>query len=464
MEFEASMEALEGAAAVLVHDSLTHLSDDEVVEFIRQLETTVRTLGAVSDRLIVEAMERSIPGRLGYNSPNKLLVDIIRVSATDASARVGRAREVGTWHTMDGQPAPPALPETAAARADGAIGNDHVRAVSKTLRKVPRVVSPSDIADAEKILADCARHGTPEDVEQAGHRLLAYLDPDGSLTDERDRARRRGLHVSRQDTDLMSKISGELDPTTRALLDPVLEKWARPGMNNPSDPDSPTGDSEDSGIDRDRLAAAAARDTRTTGQRNHDALTAMLRTVLSSGSLGSHRGLPATAIITMTLAQLEKSAGGVVTTASGGLVPIPEALKLAEQSHPILALFDHDGRPLHLGRRRRLASSDQRLALIASDAGCTRPGCSAPPTRCAVHHVRSWQRGGNTDIDNLTLACDACHALVNDSENGWATVKSRRRTGWVSPRHIDPTRRPRINRRHHPRELIREAASDSDVP
>ncbi|AHK30152.1 hypothetical protein Pd630_LPD02929 [Rhodococcus opacus PD630] len=54
----------------------------------------------------------------------------------------------------------------------------------------------------------------------------------------------------------MSTISGELDPTARALLDPVLAKWARPGMNNPDDPESPSGDAENPSIDREALVAA----------------------------------------------------------------------------------------------------------------------------------------------------------------------------------------------------------------
>ncbi|WP_240794985.1 DUF222 domain-containing protein [Rhodococcus zopfii] len=61
----------------------------------------------------------------------------------------------------------------------------------------------------------------------------------------------------------MTPISGLLDPETRALLEPVLAKFARPGMNNPDDPDSPSGDVESASLDRDALAKAAARDTRT---------------------------------------------------------------------------------------------------------------------------------------------------------------------------------------------------------
>ncbi len=260
----------------------------------------------------------------------------------------------------------------------------------------------------------------------------------------------------------MTPISGLLDPETRALLEPVLAKLARPGMNNPDDPDSPAGDVESDTLDRDALAKAAARDTRTAVQRNHDALKVALRQLLSSGVLGSHRGLPVTAILTMSVRQLEHESG-VVTTASGGMVPIRDALRMAEHAHPVLAVFDHHGRPLHLGRARRLASADQRLALIAASGGCTRPGCDAPATLTAVHHITEWKDGGPTDISNEDLACDGCHALVHDGPGGWETRIAPAGseypgcTEWIPPPHIDPQQKPRINHRHHLGDLLAAA-------
>ena len=62
------------------------------------------------------------------------------------------------------------------------------------------------------------------------------------------------------------------------------------------------------------------RDTRSQGQRNHDALKAMGRFVLSSGELGQHNGLPATIVVTTTLQDLESAAGHAVT---GGGTRLP---------------------------------------------------------------------------------------------------------------------------------------------
>lgn len=368
------------------------------------------------------------------------------------------------------------LPSTAAAQRDGAVGPDHVDAIRQVMRKIPRAVEASDVEAAEQVLSELARFSTPDAVADAGHQLLGHLNPDGSLTDDKDRKRQRTFRMGGQNSDLLTPVSGLLDPETRALLEPLLAKYARPGMNNPDDPDSPTGDADSPNTDRDTLAKAAGRDTRTAGQRNHDAFNAGLRHLLRSQTLGSHRGLPVTAIITMTLQQLEESTG-VATTASGGTIPIRDALRMAERAHPVLCLFDHSGRPLHLGRGKRLANADQRLALIAASRGCTRPGCDAPASMTAVHHVKGWKGsrkkgsdgGGATDIENLDLACDACHALVHDGPGGWKTAtapvgtKYRGRTHWIAPPHIDPDRRPRVNHRHHLDELLDRARAGAQT-
>jgi hypothetical protein len=184
----------------------------------------------------------------------------------------------------------------------------------------------------------------------------------------------------------------------------------------------------------------------------------------SSGALGQHRGLPVTVIVTMTLDQLE-SGTGVATTATGGVMSVKDALAMAETVHPLLALFDHFGVPLHLGRGKRLASREQRLLLTAWQRGCTRPGCDVPASHCAVHHMREWRDGGTTDLGNLALVCDADHARVTGTDTGWSTTPDPcgGRPLWTAPRLLDPSRSRRRNHRHHPHELIAKAAEVAAV-
>ncbi|GAA5061638.1 HNH endonuclease signature motif containing protein [Nocardia callitridis] len=382
----------------------------------------------------------------------------LRLSHVEAGARVNAAMSLGAWHAMDGSVREPELPHTAEALRQGEISTDHARHIAKVMKRVPASTPHTDMQAAEEILADFARDGSPDDIPKVGDRILAHLDPEGTLTDDIDRQRMRGIIIGAQRADGMSPISGEITPTLRALLDPLVAKYARPGMCNPEDPDSPRGIES---VDRDVLASAAGRDRRSAAQRTHDAFLAILHPDNTAG-WGTHRGVPVSTILTMSVAEVEKSAG-VATTATGGAVPMREALELAQHSKPFLVVFDHAGVPLHFGTTKRLATREQRMALIATVRGCSRPGCDAPASLCAVHHVRDAAKGGPTDITNETLACDACHALIHDGPGGWKTVVMDNdsaypgRTGWIAPAHIDPTRTPKINHRHRASELLAAA-------
>ncbi|WP_347958157.1 DUF222 domain-containing protein, partial [Gordonia aichiensis] len=77
----------------------------------------------------------------------------------------------------------------------------------------------------EAQLAAVARDLTPDGVRMAGVRLLAHLDPDGQLTDDRDRRRRRGVALMPQGRDLMSKVRALLTPALRAEMEIMLQSW-----------------------------------------------------------------------------------------------------------------------------------------------------------------------------------------------------------------------------------------------
>ncbi|MFN3541470.1 MAG: DUF222 domain-containing protein [Rhodococcus sp. (in: high G+C Gram-positive bacteria)] len=225
-----------------------------------------------------------------------------------------------------------------------------------------------------------------------------------------------------------------------------------------SDDSSPT-DTETDGPDTAARDAAAARDFRSQRERHHDAVKLALRQVLASGTLGTHRGLPVTAIVTMTLKDLEAGCGYAMT-GTGSRVSIRDAIRMASHAHHYLTIFDDDGRALYLGRSKRIASADQRIVLIARDRGCSFPSCTRPATWCQAHHVDDWIDGGNTDIDGLTFGCDMHHALVGTGPGKWSTTKTGAahrypgRTLWHPPAGMDPRRRGLINHAHHPEEVL----------
>lgn len=229
--------------------------------------------------------------------------------------------------------------------------------------------------------------------------------------------------------------------------------------DTPDPDDTDTGDDDDAAGKTAAREAAVARDVRTQRERHHDALKLALRHTLASGTLGTHRGLPVTAIITMTLKDLEVGCGYAMT-GTGSRVSIRDAIRMASHAHHYLTLFDDNGRALYLGRSKRIASADQRIVLIARDRGCSFPSCTRPATWCQAHHVDDWIDGGTTDIDGLTFGCDMHHALVGTGPGKWSTTKTGAghrypgRTLWHPPTGMDPRRRGLINHAHHPEEVL----------
>jgi hypothetical protein len=137
-------------------------------------------------------------------------------------------------------------------------------------------------------------------------------------------------------------------------------------------------------------------------------------------------------------------------TGSGATLPMADLIAMAAQgSLQYLAVFDeHTGRPLYLGRTKRLATADQRIICYARDRGCTRPGCLEPGDHCEVHHSPDWATGGHTNADELFFACGPDHTLATTSLMT-TTPTTTGRLAWTNGTHP-----PAINHAHHPDELL----------
>ena len=406
--------------------SFAALTGPEVLGIQQRLETGYRRQPAVDHALMHQLTTVSTPRELGANSWPKVLSEALRIGEPEAKRRIKQAHLLGPRTAITGEPLAPVLPNVAAAQARGQIGAEHVRIIEKFFDELPNRIDAHTRGLAEADLARIAIGLGPAQLRAAAERLALLLNQDGDLPDEADRARRRSFRIHRQDANGMSRVDGLLDPQARATLDAVLAKLAAPGMCNPAD--------ENPCVDGEPSDEAAQGDTRSAGQRNHDALTAMGRSVLASGELGQHNGLPATLIVTASLQDLQ-AAAGVGVTAGGTLLPMRDVITLASQAHHYLVIYDkHTREPLYCGRARRFATPGQRIVLHGLELGCTRPGCTAPGYWSQVHHLDGWAADdGHTDITKLTLACGPDNRAVE--EQGWITRKRKDgRTEWIPPR------------------------------
>ena len=436
------IDDLLATATAVVESSCDELNNPELLSALRQLEIAQRKITAASHTLTARLVERGSPVALGGTTFAEVLARHLSISTATARRRLADAAHLGPRHSFTGEPLQPLLPRTAHALREGRLGDEHVRIIRRFFDVLPDAIDADTRESAEQRLASMGTEFGPEQLRAGADRIAALINPDGRFSDV-DRARMRGISIGRQGTDGMSAISGLLDPETRAYLDAVLSKLAAPGMCDPRD-ESPTTEGEPD-------AAAAERDTRTTAQRNHDGLRACLRSTLASGTLGSHHGLPVTVVVSTTVSELQRAAGQAIS-GSGNLVPIPDLIRMAAHALHYLAIFDDDGRPLYLGRSKRIATADQRIVLHAKDRGCSAPGCTMPGYLCQVHHVDDWCDDGPTDIDNLTFACGPHHRLL---QQGWTTRKRRGNgvTEGIPPPHLD-TGQSRTNDYPHPERFV----------
>ncbi len=180
---------------------------------------------------------------------------------------------------------------------------------------------------------------------------------------------------------------------------------------------------------------------------------------MESGELGQHNGLPTSIIIRTTLQDLESRAG-VGVSGGGTVIPIADVIRLAAHSNLYLAVFDKaTGSALDLFRARRVASPAQRIMLIARDGGCTKPGCTVPAYGSQVHHAaRDWAEDGQTNVDELGLACGPDNRMVGPG--GWETrVNADNDVEWIPPPDLD-TGQARVNDYHRPERLHRPLDDD----
>lgn len=93
----------------------------------------------------------------------------------------------------------------------------------------------------------------------------------------------------------------------------------------------------------------------------------------------------------------------------------------------------YDGR-YDLKRQHRLADPRLQALVLARDRGCIFPRCDAIPTTCEINHIRPWNQGGETNLDNLAALCPHHHWILDHARSKY---RIQTRPG-QAPRIIEP--------------------------
>jgi hypothetical protein len=405
-------------------DDLTGLSDDQVLEYGRQLERTRRLLPSLDHRFISEAERRGLPAASCVKTV-AFLRGLLRLDPREAGARVRAAHAGAPRRALTGEPLPAEFPQVAAAQEAGEISDRHARIIVKTIEKLPDAMQVDHGAQIEADLVGYAERFDPHHLARLAEHVRHCYDPDGQLADVDERDTSRGISVQQRPD---GSVSGSFEGTAEfgELLLTTFDALGKP-----------------------LPAVDGLKDSRTAAQRRHDALLEAMKINVRARALPSIAGVTATVILTMTADEFE-TRGGLARTAHGALIPVPEAMRMAAGEYRLMnVVIDKTKGITAYSSTARLFPENARLAMIAHDGGCTFPNCPAPPGRCEIDHILEWVKGGITRVDGGVPACHPHN--VEAKKQGWRSARINGRAAWIPPRWIDPEQRPRYNHLHDTR-------------
>lgn len=404
-----------------------------------------------------EAGAESLAKKNGYRNAAVLIAATTGTTVGDASRLVAVGEATAPRRQFSGTDAPPRHPHIATALEAGLIGMPAASAIITMLDRVAFRAEPSRIEKAERMLAEQAPGLSLDHLAKVIARAEAHLDPDGLEPKEQELRGERSLLMFERGG--MVHLNARLDPESAAPVKAAIEaivttEFRNEGRGSAGGYGAATAESMGAagtgGVGAGGVGAGDPADAdsprRTVAQRQADALVLLAAHVLGCSTETPVAG--ATVIVRMTLADLESGTGSAVIDGIDQPVSVATARRMAASGAVIPCVLGAESEILDWGRRKRLFTTAQKLAIAERDGGCAM--CGLPPGMAKVHHLRWWARdAGPTDLSNGVLLCETCHHRIHD--NGWEI----RVDGpgidagvwFVPPAHVDPSRTPRLGGR-----------------
>ena len=154
---------------------------------------------------------------------------------------------------------------------------------------------------------------------------------------------------------------------------------------------------------------------RTSTQKWADAFTEVARRSRAADVITKHRARPTILAITeMSVLWDQLRVNGVCELADGTQLTARQLRRIACEADIIPMVLDTNGVPLDMGHEVRFGTGRQRRALRVLHPTCAVESCDVEFDWCEIHHLRPWERGGHTDLDNLVPLCAYHHHLIHD--------------------------------------------------
>jgi hypothetical protein len=298
----------------------------------------------------------------------------------------------------------------AAGHLDGEQTRVIVAAVQRLHDQAAEAVAadPSIPERAEKHLITLAADYDARALKNLGRHVLDVLDPDaadvqrGKKLEAQEAAAARKTYLELHDNGDGTHTGRFKIPTLHA----AMLRRALEAFTNPANPGH-----------RHPLGAAQPDPKRTRPELLGQAFGELLER-LDPTRLPTSGGLNTTVVILCDYDTL-LSGLGTAHLDTGEQISAGLARRLACQAGVIPAvirrLVDGSSVVLDMGRKRRLYTEHQRIALTIDQGGCTADACDRPAAWCHAHHDIAWSAGGHTDLRHGRLLCPFHHGKAHST-------------------------------------------------
>ena len=397
-QVDRGVAVIAGALTDLDKVSLIGLDQTATAASLVEIAAAEARLGELKHRVLAHASSVRVEEATGAATTATWLARATRTTVRSSRRAVHLAAALETYERLR------------EGYAAGRVNTEQAEVIARALDALPADIPATVRAAAEQRLVDLAGHHDACDLRVLGDRVLDVVAPAVAdaheaarlAAEERAAARKTMLTMT---PDGQGSVHGRF--TVPELHAGMLRKQllALVVHDKPALASTPATAAEQGEGERPEPVKAA------TAVELGAALCELLERL--DGSQVPEMSTGATVVVTMTL---ETLTGGLAaaTLDTGDRIAAHTARRLACEAAIIPVVLDGRREVLDVGRRKRLFTRAQRIALATRDKGCTAAGCHTAAWFCHAHHDQPWAAGGTTDLANGRLLCPTHHRRAHD--------------------------------------------------
>ena len=397
-QVDRGVAVIAGALTDLDEVSLIGLDQDATAASLVEIAAAEARLGELKHRVLAHASSVRVEEATGAATTATWLARATRTTVRSSRRAVHLATALETYQRLR------------EGYAAGRVNTEQAEVIARALDALPTDIPNTVKADAEQRLVELAAHHDACDLRVLGDRVLDVVAPavadahEAARLEAEERAAARKTMLT-MTPDGQGSVHGRF--TVPELHAGMLRKQllALVVHDKPALTSTPATACEQEEGERPEPVKAA------TAVELGAAFCELLERL--DGSQVPEMSTGATVVVTMTL---ETLTGGLAaaTLDTGDRIAAHTARRLACEAGIIPVVLDGRREVLDVGRRKRLFTRAQRIALATRDKGCTAAGCRTAAWFCHAHHDQPWATGGTTDLTNGRLLCPTHHRTAHD--------------------------------------------------